>query len=278
MPITASDIAQVVAQSDDFGFEMRVGTKLRSISALTVHHGGTYVDSVTSKPRQFDYRCFYQRDYVRLALAVECKNIKVEEPLVISGTERKQEEAFHHLIRSANRNVISSYSKTIPAEGRYTYYGAGDFVGKTLMRVKESKDPKLKGTFVAAPDEDVYERLAQAVSSGIELAEDACLYVRDGELVFTAVIPIVVLPNNSLWRVPYDQSGNAATPESVLQCDYFIARPIELGKYENPQHNHAFRFSHVHFVTIDALESFVSTLFRADLYITGWLRSKGWIP
>jgi hypothetical protein len=65
MTISASDIQNIVLQEDDFGHEMRVGGIFNNIKFPTINfspacflplrHGGTYIDPVTQKTRQFDY-------------------------------------------------------------------------------------------------------------------------------------------------------------------------------------------------------------------------------
>jgi hypothetical protein len=53
MPRTANEIRDVASREDDFGHEMRVGAILKTAQFANVEHGGTYVDGVTGKPRQF---------------------------------------------------------------------------------------------------------------------------------------------------------------------------------------------------------------------------------
>ena len=95
-------IRAVVEKEDDFGFELRVGNVIESIRAFQMEHGGTYTDSVTDKPRQFDYRCVLEKEEgrQRLCLAVECKNLCVQNPLVVSGIGRREDDAFHDFIQT----------------------------------------------------------------------------------------------------------------------------------------------------------------------------------
>jgi hypothetical protein len=100
MPIDPADIRRAISDADDFGHEMRVRNLLEVTPAINFEHGGTYKDPITGKPRQFDFRCSLRKQNALLSLAVECKNLSVESPLVISGTWRRSEEAFHDLIES----------------------------------------------------------------------------------------------------------------------------------------------------------------------------------
>ena len=100
MSITTTDIRNVITKEDDFGHEMRVGHVIANHPMIKVQHGGTYTDSVTQKPRQFDYRCWIRKENACLALAVECKNLGSSLPLVVCGRRRPEDEAFHDLIES----------------------------------------------------------------------------------------------------------------------------------------------------------------------------------
>ena len=56
MAITSKDIEEVIATEDDFGHEMRVGRLLRGYFGSQTLQGGTYIDPVSGKARQFDFR------------------------------------------------------------------------------------------------------------------------------------------------------------------------------------------------------------------------------
>src|SRR5712671_1858969 len=129
MPISASDIRNVVTKEDDFGHEMRVGHVIRDCPAIEMQHGGTYTDAVTQKPRQFDYRCSLRKEVSTLMLAVECKNLSASVPLVICGISRREVEACHDLIESrrgsfrrGSQPVVGLSSVTRRAKGEDAFY------------------------------------------------------------------------------------------------------------------------------------------------------------
>src|ERR1035441_7895777 len=123
MNIAAADIKQAILDGDDFGHEMRVsdifskktlvarGSNSNNPEFKIIGHGGSYIDSNTGKPRQFDFRFQIDRydqtpsnvNYV--FLAVEGKNLYRELPLVICGRPRTNDEAYHVRIRSEERRV-----------------------------------------------------------------------------------------------------------------------------------------------------------------------------
>ena len=284
MAISASDIQKIVDTEDDFGHEMRVGAAIRAIPSFDTQHSGTYTDRVTGKPRQFDYRCSLTKETNafeiqipangctgtetgapvhtarRLVLAVECKNLKPSFPLIICGTDREKGEAFQDLIVSIGR------SATLPRRGAGTpgpgsvicraaceqsFYSASGFVGKSLLRLKPESNKS--AVAVAGPDSDIYERWAQAISSAVEMADASQKCARAEQLVWSAVFPVVVLSDNSLWKVAYDGEGKASKVEQVDQCEYYVG-------YGVPSIPGTFMFSHIHFFTLRAFGSFLSKM------------------
>ena len=100
MTITSKDIEEVIATEDDFGHEMRVGRLLRGYFGSQTLQGGTYIDPVSGKARQFDFRWRHQLAEHGLNLAIECKNVNPDSPVIISGRNRSESEAFHELVES----------------------------------------------------------------------------------------------------------------------------------------------------------------------------------
>jgi hypothetical protein len=95
-PITVSDLIEYLENHSDFSFEIET---LRALIKLgfTCEHGGTYKDPATQIPREYDIRATHQVKERLLHLAVECKNLRPDFPLLISCLPRRPEEAFHEL-------------------------------------------------------------------------------------------------------------------------------------------------------------------------------------
>jgi hypothetical protein len=265
MQISPSDILSVVTREDDFGHEMRVGHAIRSCPAIQVQHGGTYTDTVTQKPRQFDYRCWLRKETAGLSLAVECKNLSPVVPLVVCGAARCEDEAFHDLIESRHgtfkrrsATIVGRSSVTRRATQENSFYPPRSFVGKSLVRVQTDKHPMIR-----TQDSDVYDKWAQALSSAVELAQSACNSAKDLSLprFFTAVLPVVVVPDDLLWKVVNDDNGGVSTtPGQVKECELFVGREIEVGGEKGTPLFHQFTFSHVHFFTLTGFGSFLSKM------------------
>ena len=104
-PISAEDLAEFARDDSNFAFEMQVLAQLLT-SGFSCVHSGTYRDPVTSKMRQFDIRASMDRDRGTLSLAVECKNLRPNSPLLLSTVPRTDAEAFHDLYFLGLRQAI----------------------------------------------------------------------------------------------------------------------------------------------------------------------------
>jgi len=154
---------------------------------------------VTEKPRQFDFRCSLTKGRTCVSLAVECKNLSTSAPLVISCVKRRANEAFHDVVESRN----ATYFKDLPASatrratGVHAFYPPEGFVGKGAVRLKTTD----KGQLARTSDSDIYDKWAQALSSGVDLANSACHLPPQFTMhnFYTAILPLVVVPDDSLW-------------------------------------------------------------------------------
>jgi hypothetical protein len=254
MSITASAIRQVVISEDDFGHEMRVGKILNNVEYPRLQfdhirvnrpsHGGTYKDQVTGKTRQFDYRCQMTQGQDRLKnifLAVECKNLNPEYPLVVCGRPRTYEESYHLFIQRED-DEKSSLRKV---EGIDSFYKPDHFVGKSLMRLKEKG-----GKLCSDGDSEIYDRWSQALASSHDLAFGAVLN-KPPPRSYAFVMPLVAVPNNSLWTVTYTDDGTVlGDPIQVDQCEYYVDQKLLIGL--------PFVITHIHFLTLKGLSQMIS--------------------
>jgi hypothetical protein len=262
--ISPAEIREVVTREDDFGHEMRVGEVLRCCSNAVLEHGGTYTDPISEKPRQFDYRCWVTFQRTRLVLSVECKNITPDFPLVVCGARRSENDAFHDLIESRQGRFdegnlihtgLSSVTRRVSADN--IFYPKNEFVGKSLLRIQLDKM-----TTSRSGESEIYDRWAQSLSSAVEMSASATSAAKhlSETSVFTAVLPFVVIPDGTLWRAVYDNTGRIiADPARVEECAYFVGREIEAAGPKGIPWFQTFTFSHVHFVTLSGLQKFLST-------------------
>ena len=152
------------------------------------------------------------------------------------------------------------------------FYPKDEFVGKSLLRRNLEK-----GTVSRSGESEIYDRWSQALSSGVELAKSATKLAKhlSVENVFSAVLPMLVLPNDTLWRRTYDNAGAlTCEPNRIDSCAFFVGREIEVAGPRGKPWFQTFTFSHVHFLTLDGLRSFLSKMISditawQQLFVTG---------
>src|SRR5581483_9086534 len=100
-PIIQADLIEFLNDQSDFAFEVQILHALIN-REFSCEHGGTYVDPATEKPREFDIRATKRFRKCFARLAVECKNLCPNYPVLISCLPRRSEEAFHEVVYSVN--------------------------------------------------------------------------------------------------------------------------------------------------------------------------------
>lgn len=218
-PITEVDIENYLSNQDDFALELRVLLKTRQLGCRSMH-GGTYIDPVTNKPRQYDLRVYGQHlggDW-RAAFAIECKALQPSYPLVLLRVPRTKPESLHHLLMVSPHGVFEAdkaSSKLHPFDGH---------VGKSAFQMGRNKD----GTFKKGRDGDVYDKWTQALSSAEGLVKE---FVHPSKGSFSAIVlPILVVSDGCLWAVDYSEDGQMLRPPTqVDQATLFVDREYAIG-------------------------------------------------
>jgi hypothetical protein len=263
-PIIAEDITKYLAAADDFAFELHCFREIKKFPTLSVMHGGSYLDPVTGKSRQFDFRVWLDVPLLRVSFAIEAKNLKPHAPLLVSRVPRLAEEAFHDVlvqnhpskqqfVQMPGQPPSPLYpSETITRHAPNSPYDVGGLVGKSTAVIKKIGPDSFQGT-----DADVYERYAQALGSAYELISQAAYSfghhdIVDGKAVPPRpcfVLPILVVPDDTLWVVDYQADGTSyEPPKQVAECTFFLGHsPVK----ENQ--TFFYTISHLHFVTLTGL-------------------------
>lgn len=276
--IQQSDLKEYLDSSSDFGFELSVLKLLRG-KEFECEHGGLYEDPVTGKSRQFDIRAIKTILGYRVRLAVECKNIRENFPILISCIPRHEDESYHQIALPSRPNsydpfgnlpVFESRFKTVSIRGKYSIYKPEDFVGKSIVQVGRDKDGN-----ISTNDSELYDKWSQCLSSSNDLVEST--YgdeVDEEETSFLAmVIPVVVVPNGRLWSVKYDNDGNRVSePSQTDRCSCFIDKDYEMG---NNIAGTTMLISHFEIMTIDGLNSFVDSHLKTEEGISKLFSIKG---
>ena len=250
--IDAAHIRQILAANSDFVFEISVLKALRKL-ALTCRHGGTYEDPVTGKTRQFDIQAEAGRidrsdPLVRFRFAVECKNIGRNFPLVVHRLPRDASEAYLDVVVATRPSpgMLLDYSKRLTLANDGSPYAVADRVGKAFDQIGRTA-----GGDVFSSDQDVFEKMTQALNSSKHLLEQSHYAATPTEpVLFSIVVPVLVVPSGSLWVVDYDDDGNVIDGPTVqLVASTFVGKEWLVGG----KLGRSFTLSHIEIVTFDAL-------------------------
>jgi hypothetical protein len=257
-PIAATDLGDFVTRNSDFGFEMRVLTRLGA-EGFSCLHSGTYSDPVTGKIRQFDVRASANRGNSTLSLAVECKNLRPNNPLLLSAVPRTPAEAFHDLL-VYHPEVIYPMFTVQPLTGQASVYKPVDMVAKKTDQVGRDTSGEL-----ISNDEATFEKLNQAVNSCQDLVRT--LSIRTSSPNRRVIVPVLVVPTGLLWQVDYGPDGTITTPpRQVKRAALFLdhtwpAHLLDGGSI-------SYRLSHIEVVTFEALTGIAER----------WLGPDGFFP
>jgi hypothetical protein len=257
--ITAKDLLEYLSDASDFEFELRTLKLLRSLG-LACEHGGLYDDPVTKKPRQFDIRAIARAEQHCVRLAVECKNIGANFPLLVSRVPRHPDESFHDIaiagyINDGNQmyGMYRSRAHVMRIEDSDSIYRAHRPVGKSMARIGREATKK---SSIVANDQDVFDRWAQSLASAHDLVVDSYWEGSDDDpsVSYVAILPMVVVPDGRLWTVDYDANGDRKNdPTPTDQCSLFVNHG-----YRMDPAGPWLRISHVEFVTFSRLAAFVT--------------------
>lgn len=259
--MTTEELRNFVATNDSFGFEMRVCAALNRPGVLDMQHGATYSDPVTGIPRQFDFRFRRQDDRRCIHIALECKNVDPAVPVIVCGRKRPKRESFHQVIVSSTQGSgPRSLSERVQAGPHYAQDG---FVGKSVLKPSRDGNGKIKPQ---SNDSDIHDRWAQAIASSHELIVSAA---RAGDQTLSVVLPMVVLPDKSLYKVMYDEIGNPRShPEMTDHCTFYIGHRVTI----EPEKRHSLvTLSHIHFLTLSGLEKFLRSLEPRQIDWEEWI-------
>jgi hypothetical protein len=157
-------------------------------------------------------------------------------------------EAFHHYVLAEadrrGRGVMDVWRDQ-------HIYPLAQFVGKSIVRLRTEK-----GMLVAGPDNDIYKGWTQALASADQLCKDAIVATdHQQRQICTVVLPVVVVPDGTLWTAEYTKDGIVRSPEQSDSTTLFLNHEIVV-----VPHNYWITLGHVHFFTLKGLEAFVSTL------------------
>ena len=227
-PIQRSDIEEYLNSYSDFAFELRVLHKLNELNGARCQHGGVYKDPITGKDREFDIRALFERGdtrhqcFLRLHLSVECKNLRDNFLLVVHSVRRKQTDSFHELVQTYERRDIDSVTRSEVIRHKNTLYREGEFVTKSADQIGRRQHDNE----IIANDGEAFGKISQAINSARDLIAQACSPKGRQECpYFNFICPVLVIPDDRLWQVSYEDDGAmSGPPEPIRRVSYFIGK------------------------------------------------------
>lgn len=259
-------LIEYLETQSDFHFELKILKMMRD-HLLPCEHGGHYSDPVTGKSREFDIRCRVAQGRCHVQLAVECKNLRKNFPLLISTLPRTVEESYHEAVVIADppmetreilgqiieEESLKSRARPMRVKGHQSIYRPGDLVGKSTSQVGLSVG---RDHEIVVGDSDIYEKWGQCVSSLTDLireTEHMRLLSRPKEWLVATAIPILVIPDGTLWRVSYaDDGARIDNPQQVHRVSVFAGMKYRLRKLAD-----SLSVSHVEIMTESGLKTFI---------------------
>ncbi len=252
-PVGINDLKDYLATASDFAFEQKVYTQLINLG-FSAQHGGTYNDPATGTPREFDIRAKMQvaahnRLVLNLRIAVECKNVSENFPLLVECVPRTWDERFHYILKALPPVEGTRPSWSTFKIMRDSIYPENGPVGKSCCQVGRTSTSEISAT-----DSGVYAKWAQALASVVDLLEEAKrLDSPKTSVQKTALIPIMVVPDERLWSVEYDGMGKQMSePQKVNHVSYWVNKPLI-----TDQTIDQFFASHIEFLTPTGLQQIV---------------------
>jgi hypothetical protein len=118
---------------------------------------------------------------------------------------------------------------------------------------------------MVATNSEVYEKWSQALASAQDLADES---TRDGvshrSAFFCLVLPVVVVPDGTLWEVRFDSEGTRRTdPVQTKRCPFYVGRLYTAGSMLQCIN---IMLSHLEFVTLSGLKSLMEEIVSGDEY------------
>lgn len=258
-----ADLIAFVDSHSDFGFELSVLRMLRA-GGLSCEHGGLYEDPVTRKPRQFDIRASVSHQNYRVRLAVECKNVREDFPVLVSCVPRVERESYHQIavMRERPYGVLQSRATPVSITGENSLYRPRQAVGKSTIQVSKSPEGTISGS-----DNELYDKWGQCLCSANDLVRE--MYWdgdgRNGGTSYSMTIPFVVIPSGRLWTVNFDEDGiRVSDPEPSDRCSCFVDKDYEIG---TPPLGARIWLSHVEIVTREGMRKFMETYLEEQAMI-----------
>jgi hypothetical protein len=265
LTLTPGDIAEYLETADDFAFEREVYDVAHKLG-FEAEHAALYSDPVTRKQRELDVRASSTLGDNKIALAIECKGLTTDYPLLVSCVPRAGSEAYHEILEVSEDPPspyipvrVSTRVTKVLSERHPCIYPAGQGVGKSMRQVKRETKGERKGQMVSG--DDVFDKWTQAVASLAEMIESGASQLREGSrqsLRYIALLSVLVVSDETLWVADYSSRGKLqGQPFQVPEITYYLGR-----QYALEQQSVVLTISHLHIITRSEIRTWLHGIAR----------------
>ena len=181
----------------------------------------------------------------KLLLAVECKSLRSNFPLLVSTVPRTADEAFHEIIRLREGSVRLFREVERVAPNR-SIYRLDEMVGKQTDQVGRT----IQGSELFSDDSSTFDKISQAINSSRDVfVSPAC---ESGAARFRIVVPVLVVPSDVLCQVEYNHDGDITkqphrVDEATLYINHLWTASVEGDDLR-------YQISHLHIITVGRVE------------------------
>lgn len=245
-PLTPQELAEFLTGSD-FGLEMAALNVIRSLG-IEAEHAAVYTDPVTGKLRAYDIRARWNQALRWIRFAVECKNLSAGSPLLVHATPRLESEAYHTVVARYRVGPIAGYQPS----RRENVYAMGDPVGRQTDQPAKNERGEFKSS-----DSATFDKWLQAVNGCLDLVRE----ISDGPLPAPqahAVIPILVVPEGTLWQIDYGIDGEITAQVRQVERSTLILRHKWV--VQTFYGDLSYDISHLEIITLSALHQRLKNL------------------
>lgn len=135
--------------------------------------------------------------------------------------------------------------------------GRRDMPDSAFVTADQIANPKWRIPWIRAAEEDYSGRLVRLRGRVLREASYAAPRARR-ESIETVVLPVTVVPSGTLWVREYDHEGERRGPSSKSdETSPYVGRKNRTGIVPD---FHGVTISHVHFLTLEGLKSFLSRM------------------
>ncbi|AYV12359.1 hypothetical protein [Shewanella algae] len=260
--IGIKELNQYLDEQSDFCFELKILNLLRGFG-VDCSHSGHYTDVVTGVAREYDIRAYLQSGLKHLRMAIECKNLKKNNPLLVMCTIRHDNECYNDILMGfgpeqglPNGNLAPH---RVTLTGNDSIYPRHAFSGKSLSQVGVKAN---NSNDILASSSEVYNKWSQCLSSSVDLIERSMwdYFDPDGDNAQTLsmILPILIVPDDTLWSVKFDNDGNKMNdPEKTNHVPMFVGKSFTVGNGIDGGRKITYRFSHIDIFTKSGFEEFI---------------------